>query len=229
MRVVCSKCQQPVAGADIDLAANRALCRPCGELFAIPGGSAIAPAQVSALANVDATHVPVDLKWTERIAPKYALFTLAPSRMLAVPILVFALVWDSFIITFYTAMAHGKGPTIAFLFPLIHVGVGIFVTWFGLTRMFNTSRLMLDSSQFDLKSGPIPARNAHIAIDLIDQFDAIETRGNRGTSWAVRVLTRDDRARKLALPVDQREHALFVAAKLNEALATLRTPVGYRA
>ena len=227
MRVVCIKCNQAVAGADIDLATNRALCRPCGELFAIP--ASVGSSMLASSTTVDTSYVPADLKLTEKIDATAARFVLTPSRMAAIPLLIFAAVWNTFLITFYTAMAHSKGPKIAFLFPTLHLFAGIFVTYMGLTRLLNTWRLTLDKSWLELAVGPIPGRGVRVPFDTIDRFDAIESRGSKGSvSWTVRVLTSDEKARKLSLPITQQEHATFIAAKLNHALVTLRTPIGYR-
>jgi hypothetical protein len=211
----------------VDLAANRALCRACSELFPLP--ALLAPA-VDALAPLDPDHRPTDLRWTEHLDARAARFALAPSRAAAIPLLAFAAIWDGFLVVFYTALASSpKTPIFAFLFPLLHVGAGAFITWQGLTTLLNTTRIAIDTERLTVGAGPVPARSARLETRSIERFDVTTTRGRRGgTSSTVRALTRDGLAVKLPLPLSSEEHARFVAARLTAVLGSIREPTGYR-
>jgi hypothetical protein len=180
--------------------------------------------------EVDDSRQPSDLEWSERTTGGRTTFTVAPPRMNALPILVFAGVWDSFIIFFYMAMIRAtRPPTLGFfLFPMGHVLVGIFVTWQALVKTLNHSRLTLDRTAFVVTQAPIWARGARFDASEIERFELRETESRRAVTWSIRVLTRDGKATRLALPLDQRDHVGFVAGKLNAALAELRAPIGYR-
>jgi hypothetical protein len=179
---------------------------------------------------LDDSRQPSDLEWSERRNGERTTFTVAPPRMNALPILVFAGVWDSFIVFFYLAMIHAtRPPTLGFfLFPIGHVLVGFFVTWRALVRTLNHSSITIDRTSFTVVHAPIWARGAQFDTHEIERFELRETSSQRSTTWSIRVLTRDGKATRLSLPLDQRDHLGFVAAKLNAALAELREPVGYR-
>jgi len=228
MKVLCPKCARPVAGDDIELAANRALCKPCGELFTLPAdGLAL---RGSAALVVDTAHQPDDLDWSERRDAKGIQYVLAPPRLAALPLLVFAGIWDSFIVFFYVGLVRSaRAPGFALAFPLLHVAAGFFITWLALVKTLNRSRLTLDRTTFRLEHAPIPARGARLPSSEIERFEVTESRSSRGSSsWTIRVLTRDGKATRLSLPIDQRDHIAFVAAKLNAALAESREPTAYR-
>jgi hypothetical protein len=189
----------------------------------------VATRQARVLA-IDGAHRPADLKWSERVDGTRAAFALAPSRIAAIPLLVFATFWDGILFVIYVGMFRSpKTPLFALLFPLIHVAAGVFVTWMALTALLNTARLTLGGGRFVLRQGPVPARGLSLPIEEIDGFDVVESRGSKGrVSWAARVLTKDGQARKLSLPISGAEHVGFVIGRLNEALARLRQPTGYR-
>jgi hypothetical protein len=228
MKVLCPKCGRAVRGEDIELAANRALCKPCGEIFALPMSDLVI-AGPSALV-LETARQPSDLEWSERKDGQSTVYVLAPPRLAALPLLVFAGIWDSFIVFFYMALMRSpRTPGFALLFPLLHVGAGVFVTWLALVKTLNRSRITLDRSTFRLEHAPIPARGAQFPTIEIDRFEVSESRGNRGSSrWSIRVLTKDGKATRLSLPIDQRDHVAFVGAKLNAALVETREPTAYR-
>jgi hypothetical protein len=231
MKVLCPKCGRPVAGEDIELSANRALCKPCGEIFPLPPAVVALAGPSAVLAEVP---LPSDLEWSERKEgagmTRTTQYILAPPRLAALPLLVFAGIWDSFIVFFYVGMMRSsRTPGFALLFPLLHVAAGVFITWLALVKTLNRSRVTFDRTTFRLEHSPIPARGASFPTSEIERFEATESRSNRGSStWTLRVLTRDGKATRLSLPIDQRDHVAFVGAKLNAALAEVREPSAYR-
>ena len=222
MQVICPRCGQVATGSAIDLANNRAICRPCGELFTLPTASA------GALAVAEA-HRPADLQWSEQMEGRVSRMQLSPPRGAAIPILGFAAVWDVFLLNWYHLAFSGKNtPWLMFVFPMLHVGAGVFITWWGLVKALNSSRFTIDGESFELRNGPIPERGARESTRNIDRFDVQENRGNRSSSWTLRMLTADGRAVSVSLPIDAQPHLMYVAARLNAALASVREPQTYR-
>jgi len=180
---------------------------------------------------LDDSRQPSDLEWSERRNGQQTQCTVAPPRMNALPVLVGAGVWDSFIVFFYIAIMRAPQPGhLAFLlFPLAHVLAGVYITWLALVKTLNSSRFTIDHDACALTNGPIWERGARFATPEIERFELRESRGNRrGSAWSIRVLTRDGKATRLSLPLDQRDHLGFVVTKLNAALAEAREPAGYR-
>jgi hypothetical protein len=232
MQITCPRCARPIPGDDIDLALGRALCRPCGELFPLPavGDGPLAHATASPLSRpLDRPHRPADLRWSERIEGKRAQFSLTPPRLAALPLLGFALLWNAFLVFWYTnAFTRPGAPSVLFWFPLLHVCAGAFVTWLALTRLLNSSRFTLDPDSFTLESGPVPQRGAREPASNVERFEVTSRISRGSTSWTLRMLTRDGRAVRLWLPISGEEHSRFVAERLNAALQAVREPAGYR-
>lgn len=246
MRVVCPSCGNPVPGADIDVSSGRAVCRPCGEVILLEPSQALVPAAPSALALTDEAAAralvtpafkPADLKLTEEHDGRRWLFTLQPSRASAVPLLAFAGVWNAFLVFWY-AMALGPaqgGPgNIMLWFPLLHVAAGAFITYQGLVRLLNSTRVRLDEHELTVRQGPIPGRSALESASNVLRFETgvrasqIGRRGDAQQSWVVKMLTKDGRQVDLPLALANADHAAHVAHRLNAALDANRAPVGYR-
>ena len=117
----------------------------------------------------------------------------------------------------------------AFAFPLLHVAAGLFITWLALTRLLNWTYVSFEDGGFVVRQGPIPARRLRCALEEIDGFDIIESRGSRGAvTWKARILTKDGEARALPVLLDGKDHAAFASARFTAALNAVRMPLGYR-
>ncbi len=167
---------------------------------------------------------PTDLEWSERTGGPRVEFVLTPSRMGALPVLVFAGVWDSFLVFFYLAMRHSpRGPSLLLLFPLMHVLVGVAVTWAALVKTLNQSRITIDGEAFVIRQEPIRARGCRVATPDVERFELHERRVPDGdSSCSALLIRREGKPLRLPLQVDQRAHLVFVVAKLNAALADAR-------
>jgi hypothetical protein len=199
------------------------VCRPCGEVIALP------PAEYALDPAVAELRRPSDLAWSERIEDRAADLIVTPSRWRAVPILAVAAIWDAIILAFYVLLLRNpRTPAFELGMPLLHVAAGAFVTWWGLLLLLNRSRFVLDARQLVLKNGPVPAPGFRASTASVDGFDAVPMQRRRETIWRVRVLLRDGSAKKISLPITTHEHVSFVAARLNAALARVREPRGYR-
>ena len=90
--------------------------------------------------------MPSDLAWKEERGSSGLDAELTPSRAQAVFLTFFACVWVGFLVVWYTT-ALGKrnvGPTdMVVWFPLIHVGVGFFVSYQALCGLLNHTRVSM--------------------------------------------------------------------------------------
>ena len=171
---------------------------------------------------------PKDLEWSERATGRETSFVLTPSRMNAIPILVFASLWDSFFVMLWAGLSRAHAPQRAFLFPIAHAAVGLVVTWFALVRCMNVSKVSLDASELVVRHGPIPERGLRLPTESIDHFEVFDLAGTkksfrqRGVQRLVRAVTRDGSGVSLGLTLDGLDEVAYVAGRLNLALATAR-------
>src|SRR5215472_15338461 len=236
MQVHCPRCGAAVPGADIDLAAKVALCRPCGEVISIPLPPPAAAETALAVPSSDAApevYKPTDMRWDEVAGADAWAVRLPPNRLSAIPLLGFALVWDGFLVFWYSiaiqAIVHGPIglALLLVLFPLVHVGVGVALTYGALCTLLNAGRVDLDRTRFLFALGPIPMRGTVLeATDNIVGFEPVEklTRSRRSTtsSWDVDVLTRDGRANRLRFGFSDHGHAAYAANRLRGMLQGIR-------
>jgi hypothetical protein len=170
-----------------------------------------------------ARRPPKDLDWTESVLGRESTFVLTPSRLTAIPILVFASLWDSFFVMLWMGLSRAHAPHVAFLFPIAHALVGVVVTWIALARCLNVTRIVLGPAELVVSHAPVPSRGERTATKGIERFDAHEPIGWRRKPWCVRALLRDGgQPIDLGLTLDGVEEVSFVAARLNSALGAVR-------
>lgn len=254
MQIVCPRCGVAVAGDSIDVAHGRAVCKPCGELFALPdfgrgpgGELAVMPATElapplaveEALSGPRTAFRPATLNWHETQLAGRQEFSLAPRRLLALPLLGFAGVWNAFLFFWYSIAlsGHGGPSNVMLWFPLLHVAAGVFITYLGLTKLFNRARFSIDRERVSFRVGPIPQRGGRVdeptanvrGFDVWKNESAARnnTRGFAVT-YQVRLLTEDRRSITLPFDAADAEQAAWIATRLNGALDELRAPHSYR-
>lgn len=166
------------------------------------------------------------LTWSESTASNRAVCILSPARANAVPIVLGGALWDAYLVIAYaTLLRHMHVPAIYLLLPLVQVGAALTMTWLGLVRLLNVSRIVIDPDHFAVENGPLPVEGARMTTREIARFEAEEP-GDRGAFSWVRVVMRSGATQRL--PIDARGRAEFVAARLNAVLAAVRVPSAYR-
>src|SRR4051812_14365745 len=140
MKVVCPSCRVPVAADDVAADTGLARCRTCSRVFRFADDAALAkPAvpprpvarQPRSAASSDANgELTVKYRW---FSPQYLFLAF------------FCVVWDGFLVSWYAdALPRGEwGPLLA---PLLHVAVGVVMTYSTLAHFVNTTTLRIDRS-----------------------------------------------------------------------------------
>lgn len=224
MQLVCPKCGVAITGADIDLGRGIGVCRPCGELVPLPsagvGGPFIAPTAAAVV------YRPEDFRIVEDTSDTRYVAAIAPSRLAALPLLFFALFWDGFMIVWYAIAITGHVWVMG-LFGLLHLGVGIAMTYSVLVKLFNTTRLRIENGRLHFGSGPIPKRGkVDLPVDAIDSFTVgSKLQTTRNTERMVFFLEANLAAgtkKQLPLEVDDQPSLEYACYRFNEALANAK-------
>ncbi len=138
-------------------------------------------------------------------------------------LVLFAIVWDSFLIFWY-GMAFSSGAPLMFkVFPLVHVAVGAVVSYLAIAMLFNRTWIKADNGVVSIIHGPLPWRgNMVMPCAEIDQLFCKEkiTHGKNGphVSYEVWAAGRDGGARKLLSIGLSEEQAVFFEQQLEKAL-----------
>ena len=135
------------------------------------------------------------------------------------PLALFAMVWDSFIVFWYTTVLTNHGaPWIAILFPLGHVAVGVGITYFVIASLANKTDVILNSSFVEVRTGPFPwIGNKRVPVADIVHVMVRERRSaqNRSSSYAVMYAGYDRKEKRLLSSLANREQADFIVEKIS--------------
>lgn len=143
------------------------------------------------------------------------------SKLVAIPLLIFSVAWDGFLLAWYLgAFSRGNPSLIELLFPLGHVAAGIAILYVAIAFLANTTTVAIASGQIAVSHGPVPwpgSRTLHTTE--IRQLFCCERRGRKGgRSYDVMArLTSDREVSLLSGLADERE-ARFLEQRIEERL-----------
>lgn len=166
MQVRCTSCGAEVQARDINLDRMLAKCETCNAVFDIG-------AQTQTQARVRRA-VPMPKRITivsDELSPGVETYrgNAAPNARLVVErswfspalffLLFFCVFWDGFLVVWYFALAQAKpdsGSIVAAIFPIFHVGAGVFITYTMLAGFLNKTRIAIESGNLVIRHGPLP-------------------------------------------------------------------------
>src|SRR5215210_5592721 len=98
---------------------------------------------------------------------------------MVIPMLVFAIVWDGFLVFWYSAAFFGKHKEwVMILFPLGHVCAGIGITYYVICGFLNVTDVILQPDSVRVLTHPLPWTGNRL-VTLHDIRDTvIRTRSN---------------------------------------------------
>lgn len=139
-----------------------------------------------------------------------------------VPLLIFAIVWDGFLIFWYGAAvaSDGEAPWIMILFPLGHVAVGVGITYFVICSFFNKTDVLITSDEVSIITHPLPWPGSKRvpARDILDLRVRHRFANEGQTQFALMYVDGTNHERKLLGSISHHEQALFIEDKIREAL-----------
>jgi hypothetical protein len=153
------------------------------------------------------THLELTRKW---FSGKYVF------------LIAFALFWDGFLVFWYS-MVGGRVDSPVFWFPMIHVGVGVFVTYSAVAGLLNRTLIRVSRSEVSIKHGPVPwpGNKAMTGADLKQLYcKECVSRSRNGTSltYELQAITHSGRTIKLVGGMDTSEQALYLEQEMEKYL-----------
>lgn len=140
-------------------------------------------------------------------------------------IALFALVWDAFLVFWYAvalSSSFSQSPvgTIALLFPLIHVAVGIGLTYYALCGFFNSTTIEVSDPTISVRHGPLPwPGHQKLHVNEMDQLWSVRKSGGRSDrGYTVKVKLRSGRSVDLVRGLQAPEEALFIEQAVQKHL-----------
>lgn len=152
-------------------------------------------------------------------------------------LVLFCVFWDGFLVVWYAIAigtmlgGAGAGMIPMVLFPLIHVAVGVGLTYWTVCGFVNSTTIRVGSGRLSVKHGPLPWKGScEIDAGSLDQLycEMRTHRGKNGTTYTydVMALERDGMTRKLVSGLSEASHALFLEQALESQLGITDRAVG---
>ena len=141
----------------------------------------------------------------------------------------FCVFWDGFLIFWYQ-MAFKSGDSIAIIFPLLHVAVGVGLTYYVLAGFLNKTYIGVSRQLLAIVTSPLPFfNNRTLNPDDIAQLYSKEkiARGRDSTTitYEVHVVTKSGKDIKLVSGLDESEQALYIEQEIEKYLGITDRPV----
>ncbi len=225
MDIKCPHCSRTVPAENINIQTSIAKCGSCNAVFGfadkVPGASAFGPSKrtVEMPSNYTVANEGADLVITRRwMNWKYVMM------------LVFCVFWDGFLVFWYSIAFSQGGPLAMKLFPVLHVAVGVFLTYSTLAGFLNRTKITLNTGELRIKHYPLPwPGNKVVPRPEIEQLfcEEIMHSNKNGTSYTYNlqaVKTGGGRL-KLVSGMDKPEDALFLEQKIEGFLGITDRPV----
>ncbi|HSU15354.1 hypothetical protein [Longimicrobium sp.] len=225
MKIICPECRVPVAAEDVNLGTGLAKCRTCNNVFrftdvapelAAPAARARIPVEKprSVVTSEFGGELTLEYRW---FSWKYLFLAF------------FCLFWDGFLVVWY-AIAVRSGNPVLMLFPLLHVAVGIGLTYATLAGFVNTTTVRIDAGRIRVRHHPLPwGRTVELGVVEVKQLFCQEkiSRGRNGVSYTYDLvaLLHDGTRRKVLGGLDYPELPLYLEQNAESWLKIRDEPV----
>ena len=200
MQITCKSCGQNMTEINIDT--GLAKCSKCQAVYSLSTDYGLS----GTVSNKPMIEMPKNFKISNErgsLVIERRWFGLS-----TIPLCFFVVFWDSFLVFWYF-MAVGN--IAALLFPLIHVSVGILLTYMAITGLFNTTRIQITVNKLSIKHGPLPwPGNQIIDAGQIEQLFCMK--------FAVHARLKNGKTIILIGSLSEYEQARYLEQKLEEVL-----------
>ena len=117
----------------------------------------------------------------------------------------------------------GGPPLMALLFPLLHVSVGVGLTYYVIAGFLNRTEVRATRGELSVSHGPVPwpgnkSVAAHAVEQLYCQAKVRHTKNGTRTAYRVEMALRNGEKETLVKGLDDPDEALFLEQKIEERL-----------
>ena len=188
MKVYCPDCGAQIPAEDLDLQTLLARCRKCDSVFSFAdaaraemGRAALRVAGPEAAAEVPR---PPRIRVEEGPATWVARWRwFSPVVLFMV---LFCIAWDGFLVFWYSMAFATHGPWLMVVFPVLHVAVGISLTYGSLATLLNSTTIRVSRGELEVHSGPLPwiGNRTLPAVRVKQVFSRVAyTHNYNGATW----------------------------------------------
>jgi hypothetical protein len=135
----------------------------------------------------------------------------------------FSLIWDAFLVFWYTMAFTSNAPWIMFVFPLIHLAIGVGITYTAVAGFLNRTTVTVGQGKLTIQHAPLywPGNRTVASNDVTQLFtEERVARSRNGTRvrYQLSMITRDDKKVRLISNLDEPDKARFLERKIEEYL-----------
>jgi hypothetical protein len=143
---------------------------------------------------------------------------------------LFAIGWDVFLVFWYTLATSQDAPLVMLLFPIVHVLVGVGITYFALAGFLNKTFILVGEGKLTIQHAPLPWPGNRVlqASDLTQLYSeerVIRTRNGAQMKYKLNAITREDKKISLMSNLTAPDQVRFLEHKLEEYLGITDVPV----
>jgi hypothetical protein len=221
----CPACGSTLAAKDLDPDRGLAKCAHCGALMSIAapvagaGGFRARP-EVPLPPALQTTELPDGFEIRRRWFTPAVLF-----------LVFFCVMWDGFLLFWYGIAFRTGAPLIMSLFPLLHVAVGVGLTYSTVATILNTTRVRLTWNALTISHAPVPwPGNRIIGREQIGQLYcrrhvSRNKEGGSTSQYEVWMSDTKGKSRKLLGAGLDEQQALFLEQRIERALGIADRPM----
>jgi hypothetical protein len=235
MQLSCEVCATPLRTEDVrrDLALAR--CFSCNAVYGLWGrkargfiphgrehltrGKAVLPTRFQVEEDGQSTRI--SWRW---FSWKYLFLAF------------FCVFWDGFILVWYSLVFFAKSATpvtlAMFLFPLLHVALGVYFTYMTLAGFLNSTRLSVSRDALTIHHGPLPwpgsrTLSGRELSQLYGQEIPVKDKSGRrkDTLYSLFALDRTGRKVQLLTGLEEKDQVLYLEQALERRLGIEDSPV----
>jgi hypothetical protein len=145
-------------------------------------------------------------------------------------IALFAIAWDGFLVFWYSVATSQNAPLMMLLFPIIHVLVGIGITYYALAGFYNKTLVLVGEGKLTIQHTPLPWPGNRVlqAADLTQLYSqerVIQTRNGTQVKYQLNAITRDNKKIALMSNLTAPDQVRFLEHKIEENLGITDIPV----
>lgn len=215
--IKCPNCASAIREEDYDQQRGMMKCGYCGTLMLPPRGRS-GPQGFQ-------PRPPIPLPEGMSLEPTTdgIVITRRWWHITAIFLIIFCFFWDSFLVGWFTVASKTSAPASFNLFPLVHVLVGLGLTYYTLALLVNRTRIEVTRGSVTVSHGPLPWNGwRQIMAGMIDQLYCKEIirRGKNGPTVIYEVwvaLTNGTQSKLVGLGMEM-EQALYVEQQIESLL-----------
>lgn len=225
MHLTCKVCRSPIAADDVNLGTGLAKCRACNAVFRFDDDPMLAAGAVRPRERMQAPKSVTQSSAGGQLTFRHRWFSWK-----FVFLVFFCVVWDGFLAVWYTLVFAGDAPLLFKVFPVLHVAIGVGLTYFTIAGFVNTTAVTLDRGYLSVRHGPLPWPGK-LDIDTVRfrQLYCEEkvSRGRNGVSYTydLKAVMSDGGRIKIMSGLDSPDVPLYMEQQMEEWLKIRDEPV----